>query len=146
MQLGSGFTIVNPVGGAPITFVANGTQNFTGATTPVPSDRLIVTTAACNACHGKLQIHGRRVDAQYCATCHTSQISAGGVAGVGNFSYMVHGLHAARQMGLNYSIAGLVGAEITYPQDVRNCETCHAGPAGHLRRHDARRRRLLGLP
>jgi OmcA/MtrC family decaheme c-type cytochrome len=40
---------------------------------------------------------------------------------------MVHGLHAAAQMGLNYSIAGVVGADITYPQDVRHCTTCHQG-------------------
>ena len=103
--------------------MANGTATFDGGgATPIANDRVVVTTGACNACHGKLQIHGRRVDAQYCTTCHTAQIATGGVSGNGNFSYMVHGLHAARQMGLNYSIAGVIGAEITYPQDVRNCD------------------------
>ncbi|HQR29290.1 MAG TPA: hypothetical protein PLL32_02700, partial [Anaeromyxobacteraceae bacterium] len=125
MQLGSGFTVFNPDSGANVTFYANGTANLVGGSTIVPNDRAVVNTAACNDCHGLLRVHGRRVEAQYCATCHTSQINAGGVAGVGNFSYMVHGLHAAREMGLNYSFAGLVGAEITYPQDVRNCTTCH---------------------
>jgi OmcA/MtrC family decaheme c-type cytochrome len=109
--------------------MGNGTADIVGgafSASPFVA-RQVVTTGACNDCHGLLRIHGRRVDAQYCTTCHTSQIDTGGVAGNGDFSYMIHGLHAAKQMGLNYSIAGLVGAEVTYPQDVRNCTTCHKG-------------------
>ena len=132
IQLQSGLTIVNSASGSTIPFVANGSATFSGGgATPIENDRVVVTTTGCNACHGKLQVHGRRVEAQYCTTCHTAQIATGGVPGNGNFSYMVHGLHAAGQMGLNYSIAGVVGAEITYPQDVRNCTTCHvAGQTG----------------
>jgi OmcA/MtrC family decaheme c-type cytochrome len=129
IQMGSGWTITNPETASSINFYANGTADIVAkalSASPFVS-RQVVTTAACNQCHGQLRIHGRRVDAQYCTTCHTSQIDTGGAPGVGNFSVMVHGLHASAQMGLNYSIAGLVGADITYPQDVRHCTTCHQG-------------------
>jgi OmcA/MtrC family decaheme c-type cytochrome len=131
IQMGSGYTVPNPgntlTNTLPaITLMANGTA-LIGATAPgttfITNDREVVTTAACNQCHGRLAVHGRRVEAQYCTTCHTAQLAEGN----GNFSVMVHGLHAGKQMGLNYSIAGLVGAEITYPQDVRHCTTCHQG-------------------
>jgi OmcA/MtrC family decaheme c-type cytochrome len=127
IQMGSGYTVPNPTLGQPaITLKANGTAligTTAGGTTFITNDRQVVTTAACNQCHGLLSLHGRRVEAQYCTTCHTAQLAEGN----GNFSVMVHGLHAGAQMGLNYSIAGVVGADITYPQDVRHCTTCHQG-------------------
>ena len=55
-----------------------------------------MTTAACNACHGKLAIHGRRVEAQYCTVCHTDQPQLGSVVRrQRQLLLMVHGLHAA---------------------------------------------------
>jgi OmcA/MtrC family decaheme c-type cytochrome len=111
---------------------------YPGYNVITPNNRAVVTTAACNACHAKLAIHGggSRVDAQYCTTCHTSQaMRAGGgiqpaAAVTVNFSVMVHGIHAAKQMNLNYSVNGIT-YKFGYPQDVRNCTTCHvAGLTG----------------
>ena len=49
-------------------------------------------------------------------------------------------------MSLNYSVARRRGAEFTYPQDVRNCTTCHQGNQATFYKDHARRRRLHGLP
>jgi OmcA/MtrC family decaheme c-type cytochrome len=91
----------------------------------------VVTTTACNACHKRLQnFHSNtRMTTNACDVCHISTF--GTPSGNASFVNMVHGLHASRQMNLNYSIAGIVGAEITYPQDIRNCDTCHS-PADQL--------------
>ncbi len=126
IQMGSGYSVVNPATGSLVTFYANGTTNLVtpGYTTATANNREVVTTDACNQCHGLLRIHGRRVEAQYCTTCHTSQAKRDAVSV--DFSVMVHGLHAAKQMNLNYSVRG-VDAQFTYPQDVRNCTTCHQG-------------------
>ncbi len=42
-------------------------------------------------------------------------------------SVMIHSWHAGAQLDLNYSFAGVVATEITYPQNVANCTTCHQG-------------------
>ena len=41
---------------------------------------------------------------------------------------MIHSWHAGKQLNLNYSFAGVVATEITYPQNVANCTTCHQTP------------------
>jgi len=92
--------------------------------------RDIVTTSACNECHGRLgsplgfaSFHGGgRYETKGCATCHTSTLGEGGAA---EFGPMIHGIHTAQ------NIEGLQDfSEVTYPQDPRNCTTCHAGPDG----------------
>jgi OmcA/MtrC family decaheme c-type cytochrome len=116
-------------------YPANGAAQFgaiaaSSVTAPGTYIREVVTTNACNACHGRLQnFHGNsRYAVNNCSACHWRDLAGAGDL-TAEFATMVHGLHAAKQMGLNYSIAGVVGAEITYPQDVRNCTTCHQGGA-----------------
>ena len=91
--------------------------------------RDIVTTTACNECHGRLDsplssasFHGNsRYETEACATCHTTTLSEGAA----EFTTMVHKIHAAQ------NIEGLADfSEVTYPQDLRNCAKCHAGPDG----------------
>ena len=64
-----------------------------------------------------------------CDVCHISTF--GTPSGNASFVNMVHGLHASAQMNLNYSIAGIVGADITYPQDIRDCRHLALGRPAH---------------
>jgi OmcA/MtrC family decaheme c-type cytochrome len=104
---------------------ANGTLDVvpSGGTANAPT---IVTTQACNQCHKRLTIHGRRILEAYCVTCHDPALTSGGQSG--NMAVMIHSWHAGAQLNLAYSFAGVVATEITYPQNVANCTTCHQDP------------------
>ena len=110
--------------------------------TPVRS-REIVTTAACNECHNPLgytpSFHGsRRVDTKYCVLCHNPnnelapQSAASGAPSVPiPFVKLVHGIHTGKNLlifedGENHGDF----TEVTYPQDIRNCNKCHKGAEG----------------
>ncbi len=111
----------------------NVTYDFVPEQLPSPFvfdlSRDIVTTSACNDCHGSLgselgsaSFHdGGRYTAEGCATCHTTTLGEGAA----EFGPMIHEIHTAQ------NIEGLQDfSEVTYPQDPRNCTTCHAGPDG----------------
>ena len=108
--------------------------------------RNIVTTAACQQCHdplggGDVVFHsGARNTAESCGLCHRTvqgtrdntvlnyNPETGVLEGTGQayYPYMVHKIHAAKEWvfhGKDYS-------EVTYPQDIRNCTTCHKGADG----------------
>ena len=121
------------VSGAIVAQSKNVTYDFVPEQLPGPfvfdTSRDIVTTTACNSCHGRLgstlgdaSFHGgSRYTTEACATCHTTSL----VGGSAEFAPMVHKIHAAQ------NIEGLADfSEVTYPQDVRNCATCHAGTDG----------------
>ncbi len=91
-------------------------------TTQTPA-RVVVTKDACNACHKRLTIHGRRIETEYCVTCHAPALVQSGQSG--NMSVMIHNWHAGQQLNLAYSFAGVLASEITFPQNVANCTTCH---------------------
>jgi OmcA/MtrC family decaheme c-type cytochrome len=91
--------------------------------------RDIVTTTACNECHGRLDsplshasFHGNsRYEAEACATCHTTTLADGAA----ELTTMTHKIHSAQ------NIEGLADfSEVTYSQDLRNCDKCHAGLDG----------------
>jgi OmcA/MtrC family decaheme c-type cytochrome len=130
-----GFQVTNYTSGTPVYDMTNGAGDFTSTTglvaTPDPLHRQIVTTAACNACHGKLAIHGRRVETDYCVTCHNlALVDANSPARSGDLTVYIHQLHGRQVVSTTNTLAGLVPQEITYPQDVRNCATCHKGTEG----------------
>jgi OmcA/MtrC family decaheme c-type cytochrome len=93
--------------------------------------RDIVTTAACNACHDPLAIHGGgRRETKLCATCHNAKLEiAGNPAGGGwdnsNLLNLVHKVHRSQNIGELGDFT-----EVTFPQDIRNCKTCHKGTDG----------------
>jgi OmcA/MtrC family decaheme c-type cytochrome len=99
---------------------------------------------------------GSRNNVQYCAVCHTEQRKYGQVeatvassdgaiktfsaAGtrvldgraIGNLPNYIHKLHLSKLLvNQNYNYAGVLLNEATYPQDNRNCTTCHAGPTAN---------------
>jgi len=117
-----------PANNAPYDFVpAGGTPTFT---------RLIVNTATCNACHDELAFHGEaRFDVEYCVNCHNPysidpDTAAEPWGGTVDMKQMIHKIHYGANLANGYFIVGYGGNTIDYsniefPQDVRNCTTCH---------------------
>jgi OmcA/MtrC family decaheme c-type cytochrome len=93
-------------------FVPNGND--------VTQTKDIAMTASCNECHDPLNIHGRRREVGYCVTCHNPGLVDAGESY--NLAPLVHKIHMADPDFRDGDFA-----EVTYPQDVRNCLKCHNG-------------------
>jgi OmcA/MtrC family decaheme c-type cytochrome len=114
------------------TFVPNGSE---------PSlTRDIVATEACNTCHAPLALHGGvRREVGLCATCHTSQTTDPETGNTVEFRVLIHKVHQGNLLpsvvsGEPYRIIGFRQSNHdyslgTWPQDVRNCTTCHTDSA-----------------
>jgi len=126
----------------------NGAYTFqpsTGATTGIFS-REIVETATCDTCHTALTAHGgARVEVQYCVMCHNPGTTDPYSENTLDFKVMVHKIHTGNTLpsiqtasgpdttptlGLGYWIVGYMKSlsnfdTVLYPQDTRNCVTCH---------------------
>jgi OmcA/MtrC family decaheme c-type cytochrome len=100
------------------------------------SGREIVDNDTCNACHDNLSVHGdARFDLQYCAMCHESYSFDAQSGNSIDLKVMIHKIHAGAnlpsvQAGGFYGIFGFGNtftdySEIVFPQDLRNCQTCH---------------------
>ena len=96
---------------------------------------------------------GSRKTVQYCVVCHTDQRRYGQVEAsftangavrtftaadtrivdgraIGNLPNYIHKVHLAGLLAFkNYTYAGVKLNETTYPQDIRNCTSCHDGSA-----------------
>jgi len=93
---------------------------------------------------------GSRNNVQYCAVCHTEQRKYGQSEAsattngaiktftsgttkldgrtIGNLPNFIHKVHASKLLAHeNYDYAGVKLNEPTYPQDIRNCTSCHDG-------------------
>ncbi len=117
-----------PANNAPYDFVpAGGSPAFT---------RLIVNNATCNACHDNLELHGEaRFDVEYCVTCHNPysidpDTAAEAWGGTVDMKAMIHKIHAGVNLTYGYAVIGYGGSlhdysDIHFPQDLRNCSTCH---------------------
>ena len=103
--------------------------------------RLISTAATCNTCHQGIDAHGgNRDDFELCITCHTPQNVDPETGNTPDMKVMVHKIHMGAnlpsvQAGNPYYIVGFRQgvndySDLTWPQDVRNCTTCHTGPDG----------------
>lgn len=102
--------------------------------------REVVSTEACNTCHEPLAAHGgTRQEVGLCVTCHTDQTIDPETGNTVDFRVLIHRLHNGAdlpsvQEGEPYRIAGFRQtvfdfSHVEWPQDVRNCETCHTGGA-----------------
>ncbi|MCC6528532.1 MAG: OmcA/MtrC family decaheme c-type cytochrome [Polyangiaceae bacterium] len=103
----------------------------------------IVTTAACESCHGprigNVGHGGGYNKVEYCRNCHTqdpaSTFTDGGVttsflaAGL-DLRTMIHQIHSAIDHTKGGVDPGFDWTEVTYPQDTRNCDKCHQGVDG----------------
>lgn len=113
-------------------------QPSTGNTSGI-EQRKIVKQESCAACHGteEFAFHGgARQNVEYCVTCHQPGSTDVGSGNTLDFRIMIHKIHAAEELtNLPYEICGF-GCEnfgappvdfshVAFPQDVRNCTTCH---------------------
>ncbi len=103
-----------------------------------PITREVVKTESCNQCHDPLEGHGgQRVETGLCVVCHTPQTIDPESGNTVDFKVMVHKLHAGKDLpsvkaGKPYQIVGyrqnvVDFSAVGWPQDTRNCTTCHAG-------------------
>lgn len=96
-------------------------------------------TATCNSCHDPLQAHGgARREVKLCVLCHNATQSLDPDTGnSGEFREMVHKIHRGRDLpsvraGHPYQFIGFNQmvfdySTVAYPQDIRNCTSCHQG-------------------
>ena len=123
------------------TTVSNDVFTFVPDGSAVTVTREIATTDACNACHNPLALHGGvRREVGLCVTCHTDQNIDPETGNVLEFKQMIHRIHSGASLpsvvdGGQYLIVGFRQSvnnysDIVWPQDVRNCTTCHTGPDG----------------
>ena len=100
------------------------------------SGREIVDNDTCNACHDNLSFHGgARFDLQYCAMCHESYSFDAQSGNTIDLKVMIHKIHSGERLpsveaGGFYGIFGFGNtftdySHVVYPQDRRNCTTCH---------------------
>lgn len=98
-------------------------------------------TATCNACHDPLNLHGgSRREVKLCVLCHNATQSLDPDTGNSvEMRAMIHKIHNGPNLANGYTIIGFNQAahdysHVTYPQDVRNCTTCHKAdsPEGHI--------------
>jgi OmcA/MtrC family decaheme c-type cytochrome len=110
------------------TFVPNGS--------PVTVTRSVVTTDACNQCHDPLIGHGgSRLKVELCIMCHTPQTINPDTQLTQDMKVLIHKIHMGSSLpsvkaGTPYRIwhRGQWSdfSTVVFPQDVRNCTTCHA--------------------
>src|ERR1039457_6663297 len=113
------------------TFVPNGS--------PVTVTRSVVTTNACNQCHDPLIGHGgSRLKMELCIMCHTPQTINPDTQLTQDMKVLIHKIHMGSSLpsviaGTPYRIwhrgAWSDFSTVVFPQDVRNCTTCHAASA-----------------
>jgi OmcA/MtrC family decaheme c-type cytochrome len=105
---------------------------------PVTVVRDVVRTETCNHCHDPLALHGgSRREVALCVTCHTPQTTDPDTGNTVDLKVMVHKIHYGPNLpsvkaGKPYQIIGFGQgindySDVTFPQDVRTCETCHDG-------------------
>jgi len=112
----------------------NKEYDFVPSGAGAPQPREIVATSACNACHraftpegstGNAFHGGGRVEAPFCGVCHNGRHNSDGtVKEAADAMVFVHRLHNSEDI----NPANLFHAiKFAFPQDIRNCASCHAG-------------------
>jgi OmcA/MtrC family decaheme c-type cytochrome len=123
----------------PRNVAANPTFTFVPEGGEPDLTRLISTTETCNTCHRELEAHGgSRKRVELCVLCHTPQNVDPETGNAVDLKVMVHKIHSGEnlpgvQAGTPYYIVGnrqtvFDFSTIAWPQDTRNCTTCHTGP------------------
>jgi OmcA/MtrC family decaheme c-type cytochrome len=145
--LGDGYdpTLTHVVGAEVIrgarTVAANPVYTFVPAGGEPQVTRLISSTETCNGCHRKLEAHGgSRQRFELCVLCHTPQNTDPETGNSLDAKVLFHRLHSGEQLpsvveGKPFYIVGFRQtvvdfSTIVWPQDTRNCTTCHTGPDG----------------
>lgn len=119
-------------------------QPSTGSSTDI-AERTIIEQQSCANCHGseEFAFHGgARQNVEYCVTCHQKDSIDIGSGNTIDFRVMIHKIHFGAELtNQPFQICGFgceaFGAppddfsDVHFPQDTRNCTTCHdpANPA-----------------
>jgi OmcA/MtrC family decaheme c-type cytochrome len=128
------------------TFIDNVVYDFRPDGGSVVDQWQAVSDETCNKCHSQLAFHGgQRQDVGLCVTCHNTTQSLDPDTGNSvDMKVMIHKIHMGHNLpsvmaGTPYQIIGHRNtvhdySHVTYPQDIRNCTTCHedASPEGHI--------------
>ena len=94
-----------------------------------------IPNTACNTCHNPLSAHGgSRQDVKLCVLCHQPQTVDAGFHQTADFKVLIHKIHMGEnlpsvQAGTPFIFNGEDFSTVAFPQDIRNCATCHAPPA-----------------
>jgi OmcA/MtrC family decaheme c-type cytochrome len=122
-------------------YVSNPTKNFVPNGSPVTQVHQLTVTANCNQCHDPLALHGEtgRREVEICVLCHTPQTTDPDTGNTVDMKVMIHKIHMGKTLpsvvaGTPYQIIGNAQSvadysNIGYPQDIRNCQTCHKNAA-----------------
>ncbi len=121
-------------------YYANVEHDFRPDGAPVTEVWDFMGNAACNTCHNPLSAHGgSRRDVKLCATCHNPQTVDPDTGNTVDLKVMIHKIHRGENLpsveaGTPYQIIGFSPtpvdfSTVVFPQDIRNCSTCHAPPA-----------------
>ena len=99
----------------------------------------MVTTNACNQCHDPLIGHGGyRLTVELCILCHQPQTINPDTQLTMDMKVLIHKIHMGSSLpsvkaGTPYRIwhrgAWSDFSTVVFPQDVRNCTTCHSQDA-----------------
>src|ERR1039458_5427728 len=118
---------------------SNDVFNFVPNGSAVTVTRSVVTTNACNQCHDPLIGHGgSRLKVELCIMCHQPQTINPDTLLTQDMKVLIHKIHMGSSLpsvkaGTPYRIwhrgAWSDFSAVVFPQDVRNCTTCHAKPA-----------------
>jgi OmcA/MtrC family decaheme c-type cytochrome len=99
--------------------------------TPAPVWAAMAVANSCNRCHDPLAEHGgNRRDPKLCMMCHSIENTVDPTSGnTYNGKVFYHKIHMGSSLpsviaGKPY-IAGLDFSTVVFPQDIRNCTTCH---------------------
>ena len=92
-------------------------------------------TTSCLACHDTRNwgLHGgSRRDVKLCVMCHQPQTTDPDTGNTVDLKVMIHKIHAPGLLSKPYVIWGNANSihdysNVTFPQDVRNCDNCHEG-------------------
>ncbi len=114
--------------------------------------RDIIASQACNDCHGQLGAHDRTAtDTRLCVNCHTGDSADADSGNSLAFSVLMHKIHRGRDLpsvraGGQYAIRGEAGtpsdySTVGFPQDIRNCASCHADHGDENPQHERWARR-----
>jgi OmcA/MtrC family decaheme c-type cytochrome len=118
-------------------YVVDVTKDFVPSGAAVSKIRQVVLTANCNACHDPLSAHGTtgRQAVEICILCHSPQTIDPDTGNTVDMKVMVHKIHYGPNLpsvkaGKPYQIIGFGQSvvdysNVTFPQDMRNCTTCH---------------------
>lgn len=114
---------------------ANDVFSFVPDGDAVTVSRSIVSTNACNQCHDPLIGHGgSRLVVELCIMCHTPQTINPDTQLTMDMKVLIHKIHMGSSLpsvvaGTPYRIwhrgAWSDFSTVVFPQDVRNCTTCH---------------------